>query len=198
MIWYGPPFVEVQTAERTFRSGLIESSWRRTCQADQVQSALSVSGNVFPEPSVRYENGLAVVEWTEYDKNNSQGFTTKGVEIINLSKSFEDSVWTRVDYTDGTWRYNKTEYRWTITEVWFSDTITTTKVVDSSASSSSFTPSGSPSKSLKQRFVVGNRNPVSPTSLTITWTTQVVGVNRRNYGQLDEVEITVGNVPTIQ
>ena len=198
MTWYGHEFVEVKLSERAFRSGLIESTWRRTCQADKVSAALNVSSNVFPEPSVRYEDGLAVVEWTAYDTNNSQGFATKGVEIINLSKSFEDSVWNRVDYPDGTWRYTKTEYRWTITEVWFSDTLTTTKVVPFSAASSSFTPSGSPSKSLKQRFVVGTRNPSSNDSLTINWTTQVIAVNRRNYGTLDEVEITVGNVPTIQ
>lgn len=193
MTWIGPNYVEVQTAERVFRSGLIESSWRRTCQADQVSAALSVSSNSFPEPSVRYEDGLAVVEWTEYDKKNSTGFQTKGAELINLSKSYES---TQTTSGSGGSQITQT-YRWTVTEIWISDTITTTKVINASESSATLNASGSTAKTMIKRIILGNPAPSSGGALQISWSSQVVSVNRRNYGLLDEVEITVGNVPTL-
>ena len=183
MTWIGPNYVEVQTAERVFRSGLIESSWRRTCQANKVSFALSVSGNVFPEPSVRYEDGLAVVEWTEYDTKNSAGFATKGIELMTLSKTFTGL------------NANSDEVTWTITEIWLSETITTTRVYGSSTDASTLFGTGLGSKSMQQRVISGT--PAGATELSISWASSTIGIQRRNFGLLDEIEITVGNVPVV-
>ena len=185
MTWYGPNYVEVQTAERTFRSGLIESSWRRTCQADQVNSALSVDGNVFPEPSVRYEDGLAIIEWTAYDKNNSQGFATKGVELLTLSKTFTGT------------NSNGDQVSWTITEIWLSETITTTRVYPSSTDASALFGTGLGSKTMQQRVISGSPVSGGARQLSISWASSTIGIERRNFNQLDEIAITVGNVPVV-
>lgn len=187
MTWYGENYVEVKTSERTFRSGLIATTWRRTCPSDQVSSALSITGNVFPEPTVSYQDGLAVVEWTEYDNDsNSQGYNTKGTELINLSKTYTQSS-------------GGESAQYTINESWVSETITTTKVINhstalSGAMSHGITDLG---KVMKQRFIFGSVPSGAFTALSIAWAAQVVSVNRRNYGLLDEIDITVGNVPTI-
>ena len=180
MTWYGPEFVEIKLSERTFRSGLIESTWRRTCQADQVTSALSVTGNVFPEPSVRYEDGLAIIEWTEYDSGGSQGFASKGVELLNLSKTFVDG-----------------DVSWTVREIWLSETIATTKVYPAKTDASTLFGTGLGSKTMQQRVISGSPVNGGATSLAISWASSTISIQRRNFGAFDEIEITVGNVPTI-
>lgn len=190
MTWYGlngVNYVEVKTSERTFRSGLIATTYRRTCPSDQVSFALSITGNVFPEPTVSYQDGLAVVEWTEYDNQpNSQGYNTKGTELINLSKTYTQSS-------------GGESAQYTINESWVSETITNTKVIShstalSGALSHAISDLG---KVMKQRFIFGSVPSGAITQIPIAWAVQVVSVNRRNYGLLDEIDITVGNVPTI-
>ena len=190
MTWYGPNgenYVEVKTSERKFRSGLIATTWRRTCPSDQVSSVASITGNVFPEPNVSYQDGLAVVEWTQYDNEpNSQGYNTKGTELINLSKTYTQSS-------------GGESAQYTINETWVSETITTTKVISHSTALSGALSHGISDlgKVMKQRFIFGSVPSGAFTALSIAWSLQVVSVNRRNYGVLDEIDITVGNVPTI-
>lgn len=185
MTYYGPTYADTKVGRRTFPSGLVEEKFRRTCRSTHVNSCIPTGSNIFPAPDISYgDNGLATIEWSTY--SNLGGFRLQyGTELITISKSFSESV-----TSDG----KTTQYNWTILEIWLSDTVTKSSVINATTNAWGLYFDADCNKVLKERKISGKRISSGATSISISWNTQIIAVTRRNYGALDEAEITVGNV----
>jgi hypothetical protein len=145
------------------------------------------NGSIFPDPQVRTTD-MGLLEMS-FDAYTDTGVTSGvfGTEIINLSKSFEDSI------PNTTQRWN-----WTITEIWIVDSYTERKVL--AASLNSIFLSTSPrvlGTKLLKRVILGRRRASGASSLSLNWQAQVSSVTRRNFGTFDEVDIVTSFSATV-
>jgi hypothetical protein len=150
------------------------------------------SGSVFPDPQIRTTDmGLLEMSFDAYtDTGAASGVF--GTEVLNLSKSFSVSIEQESLPTR--------DFNWTITETWFADSFTERKVLSASLVSVNLMVSqNSLSKRMLKRVITGNKPSEISTvsSLSITWTSQVSSVTRRNFGIFDEVDIVSSLSATI-
>lgn len=181
------PWVETLVSSQTFPSGLIEKKFRRVClTSDADQAKTNITGNA-SQLSVSFSDGLATIEWVTWESGAYTGSLRFGSELITVSKSYSEAV---------TLNGDTTQYDWSILEVWLSDTVTKTTIIPALSSSWALSFSATCGKNLNQRKITGNPKPGAQNTINITWNTQIIAVNRRNFGTLDEADTTVGNVPS--
>jgi hypothetical protein len=183
------PLVVPGITESVSIYGLRKKSGTILFKVGQESAARTLSatfGAVFPDPQIRTtDTGLRELTFDAYTNANTTT-TTTGAEVLNLSKSFEG--------TDA----NGVYYSWTVTEIWLSDSVTERRVLVASLSSATLSPpSVTLSRRLLRRIVTGRRAPNGANSLTVTWATLVSNVTRRNFGELDEVDIVTSLSATI-
>jgi hypothetical protein len=154
------------------------------------------SGSVYPDPQVRTTD-MGLLEMS-FDAYTNTGATSGvfGTEVLNLSKSFESTITQAVGNNPPA----PITYNWTITEIWLADSYTQRKVLAAALGSifleaSAFTLN----KRMLKRIITGKRpiGTITASSLSITWTSQVSSVTRRNFGSFDEVDIVTSLAATI-
>lgn len=135
-------------------------------------------GDLFPPPSsLNTGNGFWELSFQAVEFTSAIS-KVKGEEVIRLSKSFGAYV---------------------ILEQWETATLTVFQLADSDdtikiPSSASFQ---NLKRSMKNRKINGVRPPTSTASLSVTWTTEIRSVTRRNFGNLDEVDLVIGLAATL-
>ena len=154
---------------------------------------------IFPAPSYQdMGNGFIKCIVSSYGRVNLEGSSVLGVQLVTLSASYTHT------YTPAATEQNPNptpvNFAWTIRETWLADTYTVTRtmLVDEPNSSISITPPAL-SKVLKKREISGNRPGTSiPGYITVPgyssigadWESQLASIDRRNFGNFDEVIIT--------
>ena len=160
-------------------------------------AALSLAeqeGAVFPDPQVRTTD-MGLLEMS-FDAYSDTGATSGafGTEVLNLSKSFESTITQAVGNNPPA----PITYNWTITEIWLADSYAQRKVLAASLGSVFLTVFEiALNKRLLKRTVTGKRPTGGANSLTLTWSSQVSSVTRRNFGTFDEVDIVSSLSATI-
>jgi hypothetical protein len=152
------------------------------------------SGSVFPDTQVRTTDmGLLEMSFDAYtDTGSTSGVF--GTEVLNLSKSFESTITQAVGNNPPA----PITYNWTVTEIWVADSFTERKVLSATLGSVFLTVSPkSLDKRMLKRITTGKRPSSGASSLSITWTSQVSSVTRRNFGGFDEVDIVSSLSATI-
>jgi hypothetical protein len=197
MTLYGTfPLLVPGSTESTSVYGLKKTSGTILFKAGEEASALSLaeqSGSVFPDPQIRTTDiGLLEMSFDAYTEtaDTDTGVTSGvfGTEVLNLSKSFESTITQAVGNNPPA----PITYNWTITEIWIADSFTGRKVVEARFGSVSFTVSEKLlNKRLLKRIITGKlpTGGAGTRTLSITWTSQVSSVTRRNFGSFDEVDI---------
>lgn len=175
------------------RNGLQKTSGTILCLPGQEADALSLAeafGSVFPDVSTRtMDTGLVEVSFDAYQAAGSPT-TLRGSLVVTLSKSFEGT------YTNSAGAVAATT--WTVVETWLVDTVTTFTTVDSKATSGTVSVSSPAlSRSLKKRNILGRVGSGGAGSLTIAWTPDLTDVTRRNFGDIDEADVTYSLTATI-
>jgi hypothetical protein len=197
---YGPfPILIPGKTESVSRNGLQKTSGTILFEAGQDGEALTLAeqnGSVFPDPQVRTTDmGLLEMSFDAYrDTGASTGVF--GTEVLNLSKAFETTITQAVGNNPPA----PIPYNWTITEIWIADSFTESKVLASTLGSVFLTVSqNSLNKRMLKRVITGKRpiGTITASSLSITWTSQVSSVTRRNFGSFDEVDIVSSLSATI-
>jgi len=153
-------------------------------------------GEVFPAPQIcTTVSGLTEITFDAYSDTGS-GSGVYGIDVVNLSKSFTHTAMVAL----GNDPPAPVTYNWTITEIWVADSYTERKVLTSAASSISLqvTPMALGQKML-DRIITGAM-PFSGSfanQLTVTWSSVVSSITRRNFGIFDEADIVSSAVATI-
>ena len=135
-------------------------------------------GDLFPPPSSRntgngfWELSFQAVEFT------SAISKVKGMDVITLSKNFE---------------------AYGIIEQWETATLTFFQLADSDDTIK--IPSSASvqnlSRYMKNRKIVSLGPTTSRAGLNVTWTTEIRSVTRRNFGNIDEVDLVIGLAATL-
>ena len=195
---YGPfPILLPGKTESVSRNGLQKTSGTILFEPGQDGTALTLAeqdGSVFPDPQVRTTDmGLLEMSFDAYrDTGASTGVF--GTEVLNLSKAFETTITQAVGNNPPA----PIPYNWTITEIWVADSFTESKVLASTLGSVFLSASSaSLGKRMLKRIVTGKRPSSGASSLSLTWTSQVSSVTRRNFGAFDEVDIVSSLSATI-
>ena len=155
-------------------------------QDGAAQDLAEQQGSVFPDPQVRTtDTGLLEMSFDAYrDTGATSG--AFGTEVLNLSKSFQDEVFTVGENTPDT----KETCNWTVTEIWLADSYTHRRVMDSRMGSLSLRPfSATLEKKRLRKIITGKKSKNGASELSINWMPQVTSVTRRNFGTFDEVDI---------
>jgi hypothetical protein len=188
MTIYGTfPLLVPGSTESTSVYGLKKTSGTILFKAGEEGAALTLaeqSGSVFPDPQVRTTDmGLLEMSFDAYmDTGATSGVF--GTEVLNLSKSFESTQ------AVGNNPPAPITYNWTITEIWLADSFTERKVLAATLGSVFLIVSqNSLNKRRLKRIITGKRPSGGVNDLSITWTSQVSSVTRRNFGSFDEVDI---------
>jgi len=153
-------------------------------------------GEVFPAPQIcTTVSGLTEITFDAYSDTGS-GSGVFGIDVVNLSKSFTHTAMVTI----GNNPPEPVTYNWTITEIWVADSYTERKVLASGASSTSLqiTPL-TLGKKMLDRIITGAM-PFSgffANQLTVTWSSVVSSITRRNFGIFDEADIVSSAVATI-
>ena len=196
------PILLPGTTESVSRNGLKKTSGTilfQPGQEDTAQTLAEEKGTLFPEPQIRTTDmGLLEMSFDAYD-NLGTPSQVKGSLLVKLSKTFTGFVTAQFDAGNGPVTYYRPN-SWTVNESWFVDTVTIFQVIAATANSGAIpTPSLTLSKTLKSRTVFGvvggsapwgSNNVPGATELNITWTTVIADVSRRNFGNLDEADVT--------
>ena len=156
------------------------------------QSIVTSAGTVkiFPAPRVTRSNDNAFdeVEVTAYGQGISlNSRVVMGTEVLELSLSKNE--------TDNS-QSPPVQYSWTIYERWRCETATRHSVIDNSSSNYS-APSGTLSKTMERRWVVGTPINGGQSSLSINWNDGIRDIQRTNYGAYDEVAVMKGYIPEV-
>lgn len=156
------------------------------------QSIVTSSGvvKIFPAPRATRSNDNAFdeVEVTAYGQGISlNSRVVMGTEVLELSLSKNE--------TDNS-QSPPVQYNWTIYERWQCETATKHSVIDNSSSNYS-TPSGTLSKTMERRWVVGTPINGGQSSLSINWNDGIRDIQRTNYGAYDEVAVMKGYIPEV-
>jgi hypothetical protein len=198
MTLYGTfPILVPGSTESQSVYGLKKTSGTILFKAGEEASALSLaeqSGSVFPDPQVRTTD-MGLLEMS-FDAYTDTGATSGvfGTEVLNLSKSFESTITEAVGNNPPA----PITYNWTVTEIWIADSFTERKVLAATLGSVFLTVSqNSLNKRMLKRVITGKRPSSGASSLSITWTSQVSSVTRRNFGSFDEVDIVSSLSATI-
>jgi hypothetical protein len=154
------------------------------------------NGSVFPDPQVRTTD-IGLLEMS-FDAYTDTGVTSGvfGTEVLNLSKSFESTITQAVGNNPPA----PITYNWTVTEIWLADSYTERKVLAAALGSLSLTATTfTLNKRMLKRVITGKlpTNGTGTRTLSITWTSQVSSVTRRNFGTFDEVDIVSSLSATI-
>jgi hypothetical protein len=187
------PILLPGTTRTISRNGLQRTSGTILCKPDDEPDAISLAetfGSVFPDVSTRTnETGLVEVSFDAYEAVGAST-TRRGTLAVTLSKTFSGTYTTAGNST--------AETAWTITELWLVDTLTTFTTVLATASSSAISGTTTAlSRSFKKRTVLGRVGSGGPYGLSLTWATVISDLNRRNFGDIDEVDITYSQTATI-
>jgi hypothetical protein len=156
-------------------------------EEDAALTLAEQNGSVFPDPQVRTTDmGLLEMSFDAYT-DTGQPTWVFGIEVQNLSKSFSETVIEQIgNNTEGA----PVTYNWTITEIWITDSYTLRKVLASNLGSIYLSAATVKlSQRMLKRIITGKRLGSGANNLTLTWTSQVSSVTRRNFGSLDEVDI---------
>ena len=198
MTIYGTfPLLVPGSTESTSVYGLKKTSGTILFKAGEEGAALTLaeqSGSVFPDPQVRTTDmGLLEMSFDAYmDTGATSGVF--GTEVLNLSKSFESTITQAVGNNPPA----PITYNWTVTEIWLADSFTERKVLAATLGSVFLTVSqNSLNKRRLKRIITGKRPNGGVNDLSITWTSQVSSVTRRNFGSFDEVDIVTSLSATI-
>jgi hypothetical protein len=201
MTLYGTfPLLVPGSTESTSVYGLKKTSGTILFKPGQEGEALALaeeSGSVFPDPQIRTTD-MGLLEMS-FDAYTDTGATSGvfGTEVLNLSKSFESTITEAVGNNPPA----PITYNWTVTEIWIADSFTERKVLAATLGSVFLTVSqNSLNKRMLKRVITGKRpiGTITASSLTITWTSQVSSVTRRNFGSFDEVDIVTSLAATIE
>lgn len=174
------------------RNGLKKTSGTILCRPGQEADAYSMAqeyGSIFPDITTQTtDTGLIQVTFEAY-QNNDSPTSVIGSLALTLTKSF-----------NGTYTPNgrPIETTWTVIESWVVDTFTIFKAAPASANSFSI-ESGLPFLNRKrtQNRTIGRIGSGGRTELSITWLTEISNISRRNFGDIDETDITYSQTPTI-
>ena len=169
---------------------------------DAAAIALTSSfGQIYPDepPSRTTDMGLLEMSFATY-ADTGASTSTKGVILVTLSKSFKTYHPASFVLPDGTVVPYRKSSSFTIFETWLLDTVTFHGAIPATFSSVSISiPTATISKSMKKRKIEGtpgetSGGSASPTVLSIQWDNEITNITRRNFGSLDEVDITVSAV----
>ena len=157
-------------------------------------------GQLYPDepPSRTTDMGLLEMSFSTY-ADTGASTSSKGVLLVSLSKSGRSFSSVPVSGTDLTIQVLRS---YTVFETWLVDTITFHKVIPATFSSAAISiPTATISQSKKRSRIEGlvgtldnQGNSPAPTELNIQWTNEITNITRRNFGSLDEVDITVSAV----
>jgi hypothetical protein len=190
MTIYGTfPLLVPGSTESTSVYGLKKTSGTILFKPGEEGAALTLAeqeGSVFPDPQVRTTD-MGLLEMS-FDAYTDTGVTSGvfGTDTVNLSKTFEQTV-------------GQNTQRWTVTEVWITDSYTERKVFPA-VYNSIFINTASPrvlGTKLLKRVISGNRPAGGAGGVPLTWQSQVSSVTRRNFGNFDEVDIVSSLSATI-
>lgn len=190
------PLLVPGTTQSMSRNGLQKTSGTILCRPGDEGRAYTMAqefGSVYPDVTTRTTDmGLVEVTFDAYQTNGSPT-TMRGTLLVTLSKTFEGSYTTEISgVTVGL------PTTWTVVETWLVDTFTTFTTVKATATSSSIKASfPSLSQSLKRRTRVGRVGNGGSTTLDLTWETSLTDLTRRNFGDIDEVDITYAQTATL-
>jgi hypothetical protein len=207
MTIYGTfPILVPGTTESTSRNGLQKTSGTILFQPGQQDAALSLAeqnGEAFPDPQTRTTDiGLMEMTFDAY-RDTGKGSQVRGSLLVKVSKTFStiEEVTIEIGGVEVT---GLKVGSFSVVESWVVDTITFFRVVSASAGSSQIpTPSATLTRSFKRRDIIGQVGPAVPggadqsTTLNISWTQVLADVTRRNFGELDEVDVTLTLEPTV-
>lgn len=195
------PILVPGTSQSMSRNGLQKTSGTILCRPGDEGQAYSMAqefGSVFPDITTRTSDlGLVEVSFDAYQTNGSPT-TLRGSLLVTLSKSFEGYI---VSTNEGV--QSAVPTAWTIVETWLVDTHTTFTTVKATATSAAIKATfPTLSQSMKRRSIigrVGNAGPSSGTNqLSLTWEVTLTDFTRRNFGDIDEVDITYAPTATIE
>lgn len=165
--------------ESISRNGLKRVSGTIAYLAGGYAEALELAetfGTVFPAPQSRTaDNGIHELSFEAFSSNGTFSYL-HGTELLNFSKSFEDT----------------TGNRWQINETWLADTFTTFNVV-AAQPSGTVIPSVvyNISKVMRTRTISGTQGS-GASQLSISWSNVIKSISRRNFGNIDEIDIVYG------
>jgi hypothetical protein len=157
-------------------------------------------GSVFPEPQIRTTDARLLE--MSFDAYSGTGKDSRllGSRLVKVSKTL--SGFATATSNSGQQYYIITSC--TVVETWVVDTITIFSVISAEAGASQIpNPTVTLTNSLKRRDVIGQvgstslNGPPQSTTLNITWTQVLADVTRRNFGDLDEVDVTFTLEPTV-
>lgn len=175
------------------RNGLQKTSGTILCEPGQESEAYSMAqeyGSVFPDMTTRTTD-MGLVEVT-FEAYQATGIPTsvRGSLALTLTKSYTGTYTTAGNST--------AETTWTVIENWIVDTYTTFTTLAASSGSNAIT-STVPllNKSMKRRRTIGRVGSGGASALTISWLTELASVSRRNFGDIDEIDLTYSQTPTI-
>lgn len=190
------PLLLPGTTESVSRNGLKKTSGTILFQPGQQGDAQTLAegkGTIFPDPQIRTTD-MGLLEMS-FDAYTDTGTTSqvRGSLLVKVSKTFTGTI-----TSDSGGIISISPTSWTINESWFVDTITILQVIPATASSGAITtPSVTLSKVLKRRDIFGAVGNGGATSLNLTWTTVIDDVSRRNFGDMDEADVTYALEPTV-
>lgn len=191
------------TTSSVSRNGLKRTTGSILFKPGQDSAAIALTssfGQLYPDepPARTTDMGLLEMSFDAY-ADTGASTTSKGVLLVSLSKSGRSFSPFTVPGTDITIQVLRS---YTVFETWLVDTITFHKVIPATFSSVSISiPSATISQSKKRSRIEGvvgtldnQGNGSAPTELNIQWTNEITNITRRNFGSLDEVDITVSAV----
>jgi hypothetical protein len=192
--------LKIRESISTRFSGLIEYSATFLVAKGDTPAGFAVgttiptsSGTVSIFPGVRYsrsnDSPFDEVEVTAYGHNFfGNNRVVYGIEVLELSKTFEGLDTTQNPPVSTTW---------TVYETWRCETVTKHSVIRNDSTNYS-DPSGSLDRRMIRRWIVGQVASFSPRdSLNIVWNTDRRDVSRTNFGAWDEVAVMKGYVPEV-
>jgi hypothetical protein len=203
------PILLPGTTESVSRNGLKKTSGTILLQTGQEADAQSLAedyGSIFPAPQIRTTDmGLLEMSFDAYDDTGTPS-QVKGSLLVKLSKTFTGFESVQFDPGNGPVIYYRPN-SWTVNESWFVDTVTILQVIAATANSGAIsTPSLTLSKTLKSRTIFGvvggsapwgSNNVPGATELNITWNAVIADVSRRNFGNIDEADVTYALEATV-
>lgn len=173
------------------RNGLMKTSGTIICRPGQESEAYSMAqeyGSVFPDIATqKTETGLIQVTFDAYQEKGAPT-SAFGSLALTLSKSFTGPISSNAT----------SETTWSVIETWVVDTFTVFRTSPSSANSFSI-GTGMPllNRSMKQRRTIGRVGSGGSGSLNISWLTELSTISRRNFGYIDEIDLTYSQSPTL-
>lgn len=189
--------------ESVSRNGLKLTSGTILFKPEQEIEALALAeqyGSVFPAPEIRTTDfGLIEMSFDAYSDTATTA-SVKNSLLVRVSKTIPGFIQETVNVGTTQNPVNVTVTKLgsgTVVETWIVDAITIYRVLSAASGSSQIpSPTLTLTRSLKRRDIVGQigslipGGPAQSSILTIAWTQVMSDVTRRNFGTLDEVDVT--------